>query len=214
MPCTISSGVVMVSQMNGHVALAHFLTVVSNSLGILTVPLFIKWQVASSADVKLDLVMFIRKLCLTLLLPLVIGKLIRIIRKVRDYIKPKKPITKIISIICLDVVIWVKISTASGKGQLSTLTAVSALFVISWALMLHTLFLITNAACCWVLRLDYQQKKSVILLASQKTLAVAISVITFLPESLGDTGVMVVVMALSHLSILIFDSILVAVWLH
>ena len=41
-----------------------------------------------------------------------------------------------------------------------------------------------------------------------------IPVVSMLPASLGDTGVMVIAMVLSHLTILIFDSVLVAVWSH
>ena len=51
-------------------------------------------------------------------------------------------------------------------------------------------------------------------MGSQKELLMAISVVSFLPASLGDTGVMVIAMTLSHLTILIVDSILVVVWNH
>ena len=185
MPCTVSSGVVMVSQMNGHVALALFLTVVCNILGIFTVPLFIKWLITSNADVRLNLSGLIVKLCLTLLLPLVVGKGLRFVKRIRIFVEPKKPITKIISVLCLDILIWVKISTTSRKGLLSTLTIVNAFFIIGWALALHSLFMLmnTHAGCflCWALPLPYKQKKTVILVASQKTLAVAIPVVLLLP---------------------------------
>lgn len=212
MPCTISSGVVMITQMNGNVALALFLTVIGNIIGIFTVPLLLKLFVMSSLSVQLDITSLIWKLFLTLFLPLLVGKLLRFISKVRNFVQPRKPISKIISTTLLDILIWTKISTTSQAGLLSTLTFINAIFLLGWALLVHIIFLIVNAACCWILQLPYEQKKSVIIVASQKTLAVAIPVASFLPSAMGSKGVMIIAMILSHFIMLVFDAILVAVW--
>lgn len=51
---------------------------------------------------------------------------------------------------------------------------------------MHTLFIIINVVATIILRLPKDQQKCIIILASQKTMAVGVSVIAFLPENLGE----------------------------
>ena len=204
----------MVTQMDGHVALALFLTVVTNIVGIFTVPLWIKWLIASSINVKLDLTSMIYKLCLTLFLPLVIGKSVRCNKRVREFIQPKKPIQKMLNINLINIIVWTKVSSAKLSGMMDVLTVKNALFIVAWSITIHMLFLVLNTFCSWVLKLPYEQKKAIILLCSQKTIAVGIPVVTFLPPGLGDQGLMIIALIISQIAMIVFDSMFISVWLH
>ena len=83
------------------------------------------------------------------------------------------------------VIIWVTVSSTSYKGQLQQLTIVSVLFLIGWAIGIHLLFIIINFLATVALRLPKDQQKCIIILASQKTLAVGVSLLAFLPDTLG-----------------------------
>ena len=71
-PTTISSGVVLTEQAEGNVALALLLTVVSNIVGVFTIPVMLQWLVglaesADGEDVQLDIGALIVKLTLIVL---------------------------------------------------------------------------------------------------------------------------------------------------
>ena len=84
------------------------------------------------------------------------------------------------------IIVWVKVSSTSYNGQLNELSLISVLFIVGWALAMHTLFIIINVVATIILRLPKDQQKCIIILASQKTMAVGVSVIAFLPETLGE----------------------------
>ena len=86
----------------------------------------------------------------------------------------------------LVIIVWVKVSSTRYNGQLNKLSLLSVLFIVGWALAMHTLFIIINVVATIILRLPKDQQKCIIILASQKTMAVGVSVIAFLPENLGE----------------------------
>ena len=82
MPTTLSSGVILVGQASGNIALALLLTVITNLVGVFTVP-FMVTAVLSSAkdiggqqgqDITLEPSKMVVKLIFTILIPLCVGK--------------------------------------------------------------------------------------------------------------------------------------------
>jgi len=216
MPCTISSGVVMVSQLNGHFALAILLTVVTNITAVLTIPLYVKWMLVPESDVQFDVPALLLKLTLTILIPIIVGKCLGLIKPLRKFLDiPKhKMILKLINTTFLAFIVWFTVSTTGVEGKLDQLTVVSILFVIGWAIAMHLLFLLINTVASFVLRLEVDQRKCIIILASQKTLAVGVSIIVFLPKSLGEAGLIAIAIVISHITTLLFDSLLIGLWLN
>jgi sodium/bile acid cotransporter 7 len=72
-PTTISSAVVITGIVKGSVALSLLLSIVTNLLGVITIPFLLSW-VLGSGDIRLDAAGMLWKLCLTILLPLGVGK--------------------------------------------------------------------------------------------------------------------------------------------
>lgn len=81
-PTTISSGVILVDQAKGNVALALLLTVATNLAAVVTTPFSVSLLLKSTGTVDLDPAPMLLKLALTILLPLCIGKLLRGVRQV------------------------------------------------------------------------------------------------------------------------------------
>ena len=73
------------NQAGGNGALALILTVSTNMIGIFTVPWILK-AALTVADVSLDSIKLLTKLCLTLLVPLIIGKGIQALPHVMDWV--------------------------------------------------------------------------------------------------------------------------------
>lgn len=78
MPTTISSGVVLTTLAKGNVGLSLILSVATNIMGVVTVPFLLTLVVGAGGDSiqPLDL---LGKLCLTILVPVIIGKLMSFI---------------------------------------------------------------------------------------------------------------------------------------
>jgi len=74
MPTTLSSGVTLTQLVGGNSALALAITVVSNLLGIIFVPLSLAMYIGAGAGVSLPTEQLFRSLVTRLLIPLIIGK--------------------------------------------------------------------------------------------------------------------------------------------
>eukprot|EP00042_Codosiga_hollandica_P030986 m.184183 g.184183 ORF g.184183 m.184183 type:complete len:220 (-) comp53517_c0_seq5:116-775(-) len=93
--------------------------------------------------------------------------------------------------------------------SLSLFLALNAAYIFLSSLLFCSLTVLFCRAA-YLLALEWPSKVSVILTASQKSLSVSISVLAFLPASLGSQGLMTVSMLIGHVSQIFVDSILVA----
>ncbi|XP_065185092.1 uncharacterized protein LOC135815693 [Sycon ciliatum] len=213
MPCTVSSGVVMVTQLNGNYALALLLTVVCNLVGIGTVPGLLNWLAEFDASVKLDAAKLLLKLVLTLLIPLLVGKALRFIPKVVETVDKYRVSMKVAGNVFLIILPWIKISVTSDKGSFDCIQPLAFLALFGISLGLHALLLAFNSLASLILRLEAPVRKAVVILCSQKTLAVALSVLSFFPASLGDQGLMAIPCIIAHLVQIVADAVLISGWL-
>lgn len=120
---------------------------------------------------------------------------------------------KIISIVLLSMVPWMKVSQASDKKAFSGISAGSIFAVLGWGLTMHILFIVTILFPCLLLKLEKPALKSVVIMASQKSMAVAVTVVGYLPFTLAEQGVISIPMIIIHLGILVSDSFWASCWL-
>ncbi|KAL6289297.1 hypothetical protein ACE6H2_006807 [Prunus campanulata] len=87
MPTTLSSGVALTQLAGANSALALAITVITNLLGILIVPFSISKYVADGVGVSVPTKQLFKSLVLTLLVPLILGKIFReSVRGVADFV--------------------------------------------------------------------------------------------------------------------------------
>ena len=82
-------------------------------------------------------------------------------------------------------------------------------------LVIHALFLAINAGVTRLLKLELAQRKAVVLMASQKTLPVALTVLALIPESAVSAdvkGLIAIPCITSHLGQIFVDAVLAARW--
>ena len=211
MPTTLSSGIVLTRQAGGNVALAHLLTVVTNTAGILTVPFVLAYLLGAIGHVELSATELLLKLCLTILLPLAIGRALRPL--VAEWVDAHRPTLTMVSNLALISIPWIKFSQSSDR--LAQIDLVSIIVLFAAGLAIHGVYLVLNDGASRVLQLVPEVRKAVVLMASQKTLPVAMTVVALMPDGALDgyaKGLIVIPCITFHLGQIIGDAVLASRW--
>ena len=125
--------------------------------------------------------------------------------------KRHKTKMKLFSSFLLIMVPWMSVSKAAKEMSLLSGAEVVGCFAIGIAM--HCVYLAFNYTVAhYVMRFPLAEKKAVVILTSQKTLPVALSVISFLPEGLGVQGIMALPCILSHFCQIVMDGFIAAKW--
>ena len=139
-PTTLSSGVILTGQAGGNVVFALFLVVVTNLLGILTMPFFLQLAFSGvGSGAEIDAVALLVKLLLYILLPLVLGKCARHMFKLGGFVARWKLAMKFTSSFLLVMIPWMSVSTSRNKVM--QLDGLSIVFLFFLGACLHLLYL-------------------------------------------------------------------------
>lgn len=218
MPTTLSSGVALTQLAGGNSALALAMTVISNLLGILIVPFSISNFIADGVGVSVPTKQLFQSLVLTLLVPLILGKVFReSFKGLANSVDQKCKLFSMISAIFLSFVPWIQVSRSRS---LLLMVKPSIFFVaIGMGALLHLILLAFNTLAIQILSAVSGGSKSVfakkqnasalLLVASQKTLPVMVAVVEQLGGAFGESGLLVLPCVAAHLNQIILDSFLV-----
>ncbi|KAJ8754500.1 hypothetical protein K2173_005661 [Erythroxylum novogranatense] len=223
MPTTLSSGVALTQLAGGNSALALAMTVISNLIGILIVPFSISKFVAAGVGVSVPTKQLVRNLVLTLLIPLILGKVFReSFKGLADLVDQNRKLLSRISAICLSLVPWIQVSRS--RSLLLMVEPAVFLTAIGLGALMHILLLVFNVVVVQVLSAFSGGGKSVfakkenatafVLVASQKTLPVLVAVVEQLGGAFGESGMLVLPCVAAHLNQIIIDSFLINFWLR
>ena len=217
-PTTLTSGVTLVRNAKGNVALALMLTVSTNLIGVFTVPFYFNAVVASAQremasavdgaanDMSTHAVKLLVKLLFTILLPIVLGKVAReMIPAVAAFANARKAELTLTNNSCLIIVVWMSISK-SAKELIDT--NVGTIFAVLFAAVLvHVVFLAINYAATHALGLSGPERVACVMMSSQKTLPVAMTIISYLPEDVfGSGGLIAIPCIVCHITQLFMDA--------
>ena len=134
------------------------------------------------------------------------------INAVKEFVAKYTKTLKICSIIFLIAIPWMKISKAQLAGSFSLVSFLSIFIMILWILTIHIIFIIMNYTAALLLCVNLQIRKTLAIIPSIKTLAITLSIISFLPPDFGDPGLMSLPLIIGHLCLLLLDSVWVAFW--
>eukprot|EP00240_Pyramimonas_obovata_P004112 CAMPEP_0118921850 /NCGR_PEP_ID=MMETSP1169-20130426/990_1 /TAXON_ID=36882 /ORGANISM="Pyramimonas obovata, Strain CCMP722" /LENGTH=343 /DNA_ID=CAMNT_0006862641 /DNA_START=403 /DNA_END=1434 /DNA_ORIENTATION=- len=214
-PTTLTSGVTLATQAKSNAVLALMITVGSNLLGILTVP-FMLGLVLDGADVTLDAPALLLKLCLTIFLPLVLGKVFRdSFEAVPKFLAANKVIMGMVNNGSLAFVVF-QVASRSSKA-ITSVPAERIFPIIGAGILLHALYFTFNGVMTEMMQrlgfMPWKERKAVWLLTSQKTLPVSMTILTYLAEEeVGEHGLIAIPMIIGHLSQLFIDAYIANVW--
>ncbi|CAM9133738.1 unnamed protein product [Choristocarpus tenellus] len=112
--------------------------------------------------------------------------------------------------VMLILVVWQTLSRA--QEDITSVPFEQILTVIAAGVILHLIFLAINwPVCNYILHLSRPEMKAVVMMASQKTLPVSVTVIAYL-GSLGTVGLMTIPCIITHMAQLFLDAYLAAKW--
>jgi solute carrier family 10 (sodium/bile acid cotransporter), member 7 len=211
MPTTLSSGIALTTQARGNTALALLLTVVTNLAGIFSIPFVLVAVLGTLGQIELSAWDLLIKLCLSILLPLMVGRWLR--RHLGAWADANRPRITMFSNLALISIPWMKFSESSDR--LAAVALSNLLVLVAAGLVVHAVFLALNMAASGVLRLEPAQRKAVVLMASQKTLPVALTVLALIPDSAVSAdikGLIAIPCITSHLGQIFVDAILATRW--
>mmetsp|Transcript_31124 Transcript_31124/g.73990 ORF Transcript_31124/g.73990 Transcript_31124/m.73990 type:complete len:428 (-) Transcript_31124:193-1476(-) len=220
MPTTLSSGIALTQAVGANTALALLLTVVTNCAAVFVMPFTLLAALGSA--VALSPGPLLASILQTVTAPLMIGIAARrFVPGAAAFADAnKRALSKLQSAFLISVP-WMQVSKSAAALSaigLQTLAAVAAA-----GLLLHVGFLAFNAAAVRLLRIggsgDARKataiRRAVVLVGSQKTLPVAVTVLTSMGGVLGaDAGIAVIPCIASHMMQIVADSALVSHWLR
>lgn len=211
MPTTLSSGIALTNQARGNTAMALLLTVATNLLGVFTIPFVLVAVLGAVGNITLSAGSLLIKLCLSILLPLVAGRLLRV--RLAAWADARRPLITMVSNLALISVPWMKFSQSSDR--LAAVAATDLLILIAAGLIIHFVYLALNGTATRLFGFALPLRKAVVLMASQKTLPVALTVLALIPDeavSAETKGLIAIPCITSHLGQIFVDAFLATRW--
>ncbi|KAI3730222.1 hypothetical protein L1987_61391 [Smallanthus sonchifolius] len=221
MPTAISSGVALTRLAGGNSALALAMTVLSSLLGILIVPFSISRLIAGGVGASVPANEMFRSLIVTVLIPLILGKVFReSIKGMADIVDNNRKHLSALGAILLSLIPWVQVS--KSRPLLLMVKPQVVLVAVMMGAILHLVLLCFNAVSIQILCAVSGGSKSIfakednyktlLLVASQKTVSVLVAVVEQLGGTFGEPGLLVLPCVAAHISQVIIDSLIVGFW--
>eukprot|EP00668_Euglena_longa_P011724 GGOE01014139.1.p1 GENE.GGOE01014139.1~~GGOE01014139.1.p1 ORF type:complete len:430 (-),score=83.25 GGOE01014139.1:300-1532(-) len=190
-PTTLGVGVALVSAAKGNQTLALLLTVASNLAGILTVPYELQLILRNSSTVSVDPVDLLIKLVCTVLVPTVIGNLLSThVRQLAELVAKYRVQLGMVSSANLAFIVWQTLSGA--RDVLLQVPYPSLLIILGFTLGQHLFYLSFNALAAYLLRLSIRESVATVVMASQKSAPVAVTVITYITSDVVQQGLLAI----------------------
>lgn len=203
MPTTLSSGVVMTGGAGGNMAHSLLITVIANSLAVITIPLSLSILLGgeNSTSIQIDQLPIMIKIASLVLTPLALGIVIR--RLFSKQLQPVLPYTSTCNQLGILTMVWMALCSSRNaiiSGLDSILTVMIVVFLFHLCLILVSLFL-TN-----VFSIPKGKRESVIFMGGQKTLPLSVLLqVSLFPQ----LGIALVVCVMHHIIHLIMDAYLI-----
>jgi sodium/bile acid cotransporter 7 len=197
MPTTLSSGVVMTGAAGGNMAHALVITVIANSLAVVTVPATLPLllsMVGASAAVSIDRVALMVRLAMLVLLPLALGLAVKY--RLGDPVERWGRALRQVCQWLIVVMVWIGVagsreSLIGGAGDLALILGLTGGF--------HALLLAGAWASAKALSMGPGRRESLIFMGAQKTLTLTLILQVSLFPAYGQALVVIVVHHIVHL---------------
>jgi solute carrier family 10 (sodium/bile acid cotransporter), member 7 len=221
-PTTLGVGVALTNEAKGDKILALFLTVVSNLLGILTIPLLLTWYLQHQSidgNNSFNAKALSYRLLYTVFIPTLSGILTRRFlpgcAKVMDTYKQYFSMFSISNLMCI---VWMSLSGA--RNMIFQQNPLEIFLVFITAVLIHLIFLFYNYFLLifsnrWFQKdgsywIPLQQAIAVMIMSSQKSSPIALSVIAVVAQnSIENQGLMTIPCILGQIGQIFIGSILV-----
>lgn len=215
-PTTLGVGVALTTSAGGNTSVSLVLTVVTNIIGILTMPYMLQFVMLASNSTSADVIHFnpinvFIKLIFTVLIPSFLGFFVsRSSATARSFVAKRRTELSMFSTSNLVCIIWQTLSSASKI--LLEQSAINIVLVIVLSAFLHIIlltffFLVTSSR--GLLPLPIKERVSVTIMAAQKSAPVAVTLILYIAQSNAQQGLLSVPALIGQLCQIFIGSALV-----
>jgi sodium/bile acid cotransporter 7 len=203
MPTTLSSGVVMTGSAGGNMAHALLITIIANALAVVTIPVtlgILLGFTGAERVIEIDQVPMMVKIATLVLLPLVVGIIVR--SQFGEALGGFLPCTSTVNQLAILTIVWM----ALCAGRDAILAGLGSILpVLCVVFTFHLLMAICGILAARLAGLEKTRRESVILMGGQKTLPLSIILqVSLFPEF----GLALVVCVTHHIVHLIMDAFL------
>ena len=199
-PPTLSSGIVMTQVAGGNVPKALFLTILLNLIGVLSVPFMLQFVLGSAGLVSISPWSIFRQLILLVLLPFVLGA---VIRRLAGSGAAGHWLLRYLPSSCVITTVWV--SASASSGMLKAFDIRMLLLILAGALLIHGALLLLCYLARYLYRPEYGEWLALLFTASQKTLPIALGLLAMISQ---NTGAAMVACLVFHFLQLFLDSVI------
>ncbi|CAH9122095.1 unnamed protein product [Cuscuta epithymum] len=219
MPTTLSSGVALTRLAGGNSALALTITLISSLTGILIIPFSISKLIARGVGLPVPTQQLLTGLVLTLLVPLILGKVFRdSFKRLAEFADLNRKLLSVTSAVLLSLAPFIQVS--KSRSLLLLVNPAAFLIAVVMGALLHVILFSFNALAIRIFSLGgpksafakKENASALLFVASQKTLPVMVAVVEQLGGALGEPGLLILPGVAAHLSQIIMDSFVVNYW--
>ncbi len=203
-PVTLSSATVITEVCGGNGVWALFMTIGLNLTGIFTVPFMLKFCLNDADGIDISPWELLLKLLLLVLLPFAVGYCARRLVKWKNH-----SIVKYLPSIC--VILTVYAAFAVNNSKLAGISYKQYPVLFGGVLAVHIVLMLLAVGGGHALKLKAPERKALMYVTSEKTLPIALSVISIIGV---QAGMALIPCLLFHFTQLIFDSCLAAIILR
>jgi predicted Na+-dependent transporter len=201
---TLVSGTVIAVQANGDRAASLILTVVLNALSVVTIPLHLGWMLRE--EVAIDRPALLLRLVLLVLLPAIVGHLMR--RRWQPQMVAAKPWLTYGPIVCMGTIVFMGVSEQAER--LATVEILEIAGLIPPALTVHTLLLFVGLAAARLLSMETGTARALAIVCSQKTIPLALAI--WSTVFAADYPLALVPPLVFHLGQIYLDTLIANIW--
>ena len=209
LPSTVSSSVAMTAAARGNVPVAVFNATLSSLLGIFLTPLWVG-AVAQSGGQSIPLGHVIFDLVLWLLLPLVVGQLLR--PWLGAWATSHKPLISVVDRGTILVLVYTSFCESVKQGVWTKYGATVLLTTLCGALLLFTVVFFAMRAACEKLRVPLSDQSAVIFCGTKKTLASGVPMASLIFGTNPGLGLILLPIMIYHAMQLILCGFLAGRW--
>ena len=200
MPTTLSSGVVMTGASGGNMAHALLITIVANSLSVVTIPIVLSLLLQNTADgsvIQIDKWTIMFKIGWAVLTPLITGILLRYI--FTSVVKKVDRRLQVCNQIFILTIVWM----ASSQSRMAIIESGKIAGVVFLAVFIfHGVLLAVAILLTRMFNFKPGRRESVIFMGAQKTLPLSVILqVSLFPQF----GLVLVVCVMHHITHLIMD---------
>lgn len=204
MPTTLSSGVVMTGAAGGNMAHSLVITIIANSLAVITIPIALGLLlnfVGDSRIIEIDQLPIMIKIGTLVLLPLISGILLR--NFFGGLLRPVLPYTAICNQLGILMIVWMALC-AGREAIVAGLESIVIVVLIVFAF--HLILVLIGLTLTRFAQIPKSHRESIIFMGGQKTLPLSV----ILQVSLfSEFGIALVVCVIHHIVHLIMDAYLI-----